>query len=57
MQDHEVPWQTAIDIANAVTSEDVTINLVKEAGHRFSTEAEIAAIITSVDVIYEKISA
>ena len=57
MQDHEVPWQTAIDIANAVTSEDVTINLVKGAGHRFSTEAEIAAIIASVDVIYKKISA
>lgn len=57
MADHEVPWQTAIDIAKAVTSEDVTINLVKEAGHRFSTQDEIDAILTSVDIIYEKLSA
>lgn len=56
MKDHEVPWQTAIDIANATASEDVTINLVKEAGHRFSTDAEIASILASVDVIYEKVS-
>lgn len=57
MEDHEVPWQTAIDIAKAVTSGDVTINLIKEAGHRFSSEGEIAAILASVDNIYEKLSA
>ena len=56
MEDHEVPWHTAIDIANAVISEDVTINLVKGAGHRFSSEAEIAAILASVDRLYDKVS-
>lgn len=56
MQDHEVPWQTAIDIANAVISEDVKINLIKEAGHRFSSEDEIRSIIASVDEIYAKLS-
>ena len=57
MDDHEVPWQTAIDIADAVISEDVTINLVKGAGHRFSSTAEIAAILASVDDIYDKLTA
>ena len=56
MEDHEVPWQTAIDIANAVTSEDVTINLIKKAGHRFSSEDEIKAIVASVDRLYAKLA-
>lgn len=49
MQDHEVPWQTANQIALALTSDDVTVQLVKSAGHRFSTEAEISLILRSVE--------
>ena len=55
MADHEVPWQTAPAIAEAVESHDVTIQLVKSAGHRFSSEAEIALIIRSVKDILAKI--
>ena len=57
MQDHEVPWQTALSIAEAAQSDDVTINLVKSAGHRFSTDAEIAAILQSIDQMIAKVSA
>ena len=49
MADHEVPWQTACQIAEAVTSDDVRLNIVKDSGHRFSSEEEIAMIIRSVE--------
>jgi len=49
MADHEVPWQTACQIAEAVASDDVRLNLVKDSGHRFSSDAEIAMIIRSVE--------
>ncbi|MGC6517785.1 MAG: alpha/beta hydrolase [Candidatus Puniceispirillaceae bacterium] len=51
MADHEVPWQTACDIAQAVSSPDVTIHLRKDSGHRFSSESEIAQIIDSVKIM------
>ena len=56
MADHEVPWQTALSIAQAVTSQDVTLNLVKSSGHRFSTDAEIDAILQSLDQMIAKVS-
>ena len=54
MADHEVPWQTACQIAEAVSSNDVEISLIKESGHRFSSEAEIAMILTSVETMISK---
>lgn len=55
MADHEVPWQTACHIAEAVTSQDVTLNIVKSSGHRFSSEAEIAMIISSVEDLLDRL--
>ena len=55
MQDHEVPWRTALEIADKDDSDDVTINLVKSAGHRFSSEDEIAALLTSVTQMRDKL--
>lgn len=49
MADHEVPWQTACAIAEAVSSDNVQINLVKASGHRFSSDEEIAMIIHSLE--------
>ena len=56
MQDHEVPWQTALAIAEAVTSQDVQINLVKSSGHRFSSPEEIALILASVTRMLEQLA-
>ena len=56
MADHEVPWQTACQIAEAVQSEDVRVNLVKSSGHRFSSDGEIAMLISSVEEMFEKLS-
>ena len=49
MADDEVPWQTACDIAQAVRTENVRLNLMKSSGHRFSQDHELAAILDSVD--------
>ena len=49
MADREVPWQTACAIAEAVSSDNVQISLVKASGHRFSSDEEIAMIIHSLE--------
>lgn len=54
--DHEVPWQTALDIASALTTEDVQINIVKQAGHRFSEDAQLAMITESAALMHNKLS-
>ena len=56
MEDHEVPWQTAIAIAEAVSSQDVQINLMKTSGHRFSSPEEIDLILQSVDRMRAKLA-
>ncbi len=41
MEDKDVPWSTAIDLSAQLTSDDVTIQLVKGAGHRLSEEPDL----------------
>jgi len=56
LADHEVPWQTALDISSALTSQDVVVNLVKSAGHRFSEEDQLKMIINSADIMCKKLT-
>ena len=56
MADHEVPWQTACAIAEAVSSDRVQINLVKASGHRFSSDEEIAMILHSLESLLADLS-
>ena len=52
MQDPDVPWQHAMRLVEALTSEDVTINLSKTGDHRLSTAADIARLTaTAEDVL------
>jgi pimeloyl-ACP methyl ester carboxylesterase len=44
MADMDVPWQTAVKIAERVTSTDVRVDLVKDAGHRFSRDTDLALL-------------
>ena len=44
MQDAEVPWQTATRIAEQAAGDDVKVHLVKDAGHRFSEESQLAML-------------
>ena len=43
-QDPDVPWQTALQIAERLESADVRLTLVKDAGHRFSRVEDLALL-------------
>ena len=48
MADRDVPWQTALRIAEAVSSEDVSVTLIKAGGHRLSAAADLAHLSSVV---------
>jgi pimeloyl-ACP methyl ester carboxylesterase len=47
-RDPDVPWQTALRLAERLQSEDVIIELVKAGDHRLSSEADLARIIAAL---------
>jgi len=47
--DPDVPWETALRIAQQVTSKDVQITLVKDGDHRLSRPADIALLLQTLD--------
>ena len=49
MEDTDVPWQTALRIAETVASEEVSVTLVKGGGHRLSDEVDLARLMTAVE--------
>jgi len=56
MQDSEVPWQTATQLAEKLTSTDVQVILDKQAGHRYSEASQIDALLTSIMGMHRKIT-
>ncbi len=53
MADADVPWRTALTIAERVTSERVTVELVKDGDHRLSRERDLARLCAAVDAMTE----
>ena len=47
-RDPDVPWQTALRLAERLQSEDVTVELIKAGDHRLSTEADLARITAAL---------
>jgi len=43
-RDNEVPWRTALRLADCLASEDVRVTLVKDGDHRLSREADLALL-------------
>ncbi len=43
-QDHDVPWQTALRLAEALESPDVQVVLVKDGDHRLSRPQDLALL-------------
>ena len=43
--DPDVPWQTALRLAQAVRSDDVQVHLIKDGDHRLSRDADIALLL------------
>jgi len=48
-QDADVPWETALEIAKAVTSDEVAVHLIKDGEHRLSRPQDLAAIFSAVE--------
>ena len=49
MADDAVPWETSIRLAERLQSTDVTVTLIKNAGHRLSEPSEILRITAALD--------
>ena len=43
-RDPDVPWETALRIAERVSSEDVRITLIKDGDHRLSRQEDLALL-------------
>ena len=52
MADQEVPWQTAIQIAEKWCGEQVDVILDKQAGHRFSEDHHLQQICAATYRLY-----
>ena len=48
MADPDVPWQTSVRLAERLTSEDVTITLIKDGDHRLSRAEDLRRIFAAV---------
>jgi pimeloyl-ACP methyl ester carboxylesterase len=47
-RDAEVPWRTALRLADRLASEDVRVTLVKDGDHRLSREADLALLAATL---------
>jgi pimeloyl-ACP methyl ester carboxylesterase len=54
-RDQDVPWQTALRLAERLESADVTIELIKAGDHRLSTPADIERICQATKRILARI--
>ena len=57
MADEEVPYQTAIMLADKLASDDVRLILDKQAGHRYSEPEQIEALLDSIMDMHKKLAA
>jgi pimeloyl-ACP methyl ester carboxylesterase len=48
-RDPDMPWQTALRLAERLESDDVTIELIKAGDHRLSTLRDIARITAAIE--------
>lgn len=49
MVDEDVPWQTALRLADALVTDDVEVQLVKNSGHRLSERHDLARLTDTLD--------
>lgn len=49
MADADVPWQTSLRLAEALTTADVRVTLVKDGDHRLSRDEDIALLCRTVE--------
>lgn len=47
-EDPDVPWTHALELANAIRSDDVVFTLIKDGDHRLSRDQDIARLVAAV---------
>jgi pimeloyl-ACP methyl ester carboxylesterase len=57
MEDKDVPWRTALDIQQAVESQDVEITFVKNGGHRLSEPHDLSRLVRTVEALLDQVAA
>ncbi len=55
-QDAAVPWQTALKISDAVTSDDVAVTLVKSGDHRLSEPHDLARLNDTLTRLFQELA-
>jgi pimeloyl-ACP methyl ester carboxylesterase len=50
-EDPDVPWLHALELANAIRSEDVVFTLIKDGDHRLSRDQDIARLLGTVEEV------
>lgn len=48
-EDPDVPWRHALELAQAIKSQDVVFSLIKDGDHRLSRDQDIARLVATVD--------
>jgi pimeloyl-ACP methyl ester carboxylesterase len=48
MEDPDVPWETALALADRVASRDVQVHLIKDGDHRLSRESDIDLLLRTL---------
>jgi pimeloyl-ACP methyl ester carboxylesterase len=43
-RDEDVPWQTALRLAERIAGEDVRVTLIKDGDHRLSRQGDLALL-------------
>jgi pimeloyl-ACP methyl ester carboxylesterase len=51
LADPSVPWELSLRLAERVVGHDVTLSLVKDAGHRLSDPADLARLAQALDAL------
>jgi pimeloyl-ACP methyl ester carboxylesterase len=55
-QDDAVPWELSLELASALTSQNVTLQFLKDGDHRLSTPAQIDTLCQLIDDVLTAIA-
>ncbi len=51
-RDNDVPWETSLELADALRSDDIQVILIKDGDHRLSRNTDISLLRSLVDSFY-----
>jgi pimeloyl-ACP methyl ester carboxylesterase len=52
-RDESVPWQLSLRLAERLTSDDVTVTLIKDGDHRLSRDSDLKRLAGALDELLD----